>query len=259
MSDSVTINEANGANPSLEEENQAQEAAQQSQGDQSLPSETDGESGDRPEWLPEKFKSPEDLAKAYSELESKLGAGDTGDIDDDDAAAAEAAVDSAGLDWGDLQAEYAENGELSQEAYDKLAEAGIPPELVDGYIEGLEARTQAIRSEVLDSVGGEEAYTEMTEWAAENLDEEAIDAFNETLESGNVQQIKLALAGLRAQFEASGAVEPSRQLSGKPGQQANSVYESVAELTKDMGDPRYSEDPAFRARVQEKLGRSSIL
>lgn len=30
----------------------------------------------RPEWLPEKYKSPEELAKAYKELESKLGAKD---------------------------------------------------------------------------------------------------------------------------------------------------------------------------------------
>ena len=28
---------------------------------------------DRPEWLPEKFKTPEDMSKAYSELEKKLG------------------------------------------------------------------------------------------------------------------------------------------------------------------------------------------
>lgn len=28
---------------------------------------------DRPEWLPEKYNSPEDLAKAYKELESKIG------------------------------------------------------------------------------------------------------------------------------------------------------------------------------------------
>ena len=28
---------------------------------------------DRPEWLPEKFKSAEDMAQAYSELEKKLG------------------------------------------------------------------------------------------------------------------------------------------------------------------------------------------
>lgn len=30
-------------------------------------------SSDRPEWLPEKYKSPEDLANAYKQLESKLG------------------------------------------------------------------------------------------------------------------------------------------------------------------------------------------
>ena len=30
-------------------------------------------SGDRPSWLPEKFKSAEDMAKAYSELEKKQG------------------------------------------------------------------------------------------------------------------------------------------------------------------------------------------
>ena len=28
---------------------------------------------DRPDWLPEKFKSPEDMAKAYSELEASWG------------------------------------------------------------------------------------------------------------------------------------------------------------------------------------------
>ena len=30
---------------------------------------------DRPEWLPEKFKSPEDMAASYSALESKLWQG----------------------------------------------------------------------------------------------------------------------------------------------------------------------------------------
>ncbi len=31
---------------------------------------------ERPEWLPEKFESAEALAKAYGELESKMGQGD---------------------------------------------------------------------------------------------------------------------------------------------------------------------------------------
>ena len=33
-------------------------------------------SEERPDWLPEKFKNAEDMAKAYGELESKLGSQD---------------------------------------------------------------------------------------------------------------------------------------------------------------------------------------
>lgn len=34
----------------------------------------ESETAERPEWLPEKFKNPEDLSKSYQELEKKLGA-----------------------------------------------------------------------------------------------------------------------------------------------------------------------------------------
>lgn len=36
------------------------------------------EASERPEWLPEKYKTPEELAKAYKELESKIGKGQEG-------------------------------------------------------------------------------------------------------------------------------------------------------------------------------------
>ena len=49
-----------------------QEALQQDLGDGLAP-EPEEQAQDRPEWLPEKFSSPEDMAKAYGELESKLG------------------------------------------------------------------------------------------------------------------------------------------------------------------------------------------
>ena len=37
------------------------------------PQETAPEQTERPQWLPEKFKDPVELAKAYSELEKKVG------------------------------------------------------------------------------------------------------------------------------------------------------------------------------------------
>lgn len=41
--------------------------------EENIPDPLEADNQGRPEWLPEKFKSPEDLAKSYGELESRLG------------------------------------------------------------------------------------------------------------------------------------------------------------------------------------------
>ena len=81
---------------------------------------------ERPEGLPEKFNSVEDMAKSYQELESKLGQPKAEEstaepkADENNLEIAEKATQAAGLDMGALNAEYAENGELAQESYDAL-------------------------------------------------------------------------------------------------------------------------------------------
>lgn len=261
MAQSVTIDTSSeNQGPTLEEEAAAQDAAAQKATDSTLPSDKAEGQQDRPQWLPEKFKSPEDLAKAYSELEKRMGQPKEAQApaEGDDMSAAEQAMDQAGLDYDAFAQEYAENGELSQDAYDALEAAGIPKHLVDNYIAGLEAQQTMLQSEVYQTIGGEEAYNDMIQWAGENLDDASIDAFNATLEGGNPAQIKLAIAGLRAQYTEANGQEPSRTLAGTASSGVG-TYESTAEMMKDMSDPRYKEDPAFRQRVQEKLGRSNIL
>ncbi len=63
----VEINEK--APSEIEPEEKASTEAVEQQPETELPQEQE----DRPQWLPEKFKSAEDMAKAYSELEKKLG------------------------------------------------------------------------------------------------------------------------------------------------------------------------------------------
>lgn len=259
MAESVTINtSAENTGPSLEEEAAAQDAAASKATDTKLPSETQEGTEERPQWLPEKFKSPEDLAKAYSELEKRMGQPKGNEGAPEGLSEAEQAIDNAGLNYDAFAQEYAENGALSEDAYAALEAAGIPKNLVDNYIAGLEAQQTMLQSEVYQTVGGEEVYNEMISWAGENLDDASIDAFNATLEGGNPAQIKLAIAGLRAQYTEANGREPSRTLSGTASA-GSGVYESTAEMMKDMADPRYKEDAAFRQRVQEKLGRSNIL
>ena len=95
----------------------------------------------RPEWLPEKFNSPEDLANAYQNLEQKLSQGsqEADDVSSDEneefLEEAERYVEAKGLDFGSLSAEYAREGELSSESYQALEEAGIPKSFVDDFID----------------------------------------------------------------------------------------------------------------------------
>ena len=101
----VEINEET-ENPTLEEQAETTQ-------------DTVEEVSERPEWLPEKYSSAEDMAKAYSELETKLSGSD-------EEVAEEAEPDTnptTGMSQEDMQKysnEWAENGTLSDETYDEL-------------------------------------------------------------------------------------------------------------------------------------------
>ena len=97
----------------------------------------------------------------------------------------------------------------------------------------------------------------MINWAGENLDAKATEAFDNVVNSGNVQMIRLAVAGLKAQFDEANGYE-GRMLTGKGAQTAGDVFRSQQELVRAMSDSRYENDPAYRQDVIEKLDRSDI-
>jgi hypothetical protein len=240
----------------------------------------DASTDDRPEWLPEKFKSPEDMAKAYSELEKKLGsrkkeisvdAEDVAeDVSTDDGAdqteeteetaeeTARKATEAAGLDFDELSAAYWANGQLDDKHYDLLEKSGIPKGIVDQFIAGQEALIDATRQTVFASVGGEQNYNSMTEWASDNFSADEIRAYNAAVNGNDRTAAMMAVQGLKARFEANVGFEPQREVRGERANPTASTYRSVAELQQDMSDPRYKNDPAFRRDVERKLSRSDI-
>lgn len=233
---------------------------------ESAPADTQASTEDRPEWLPEKFKSPEDMAKAYAELESKLGKPqdqkkteqpkadentDTKQVEDE--------LQSKGLNLYEFSNEFNANGGLSDDSYVKLEKAGYPRDIVDQYIEGQKARASLFESEVRSSAGGDKGFAEMVEWAKSNLSAQEIQAYNSAIDSGDLAKAKLAVSGVYQKFSASRPTEPNLFSGSTSKSTAGDAYESVAQLTKDMASPEYKSDPAFRAKVQAKLSRSSIL
>ena len=197
-----------------------------------------------------KFQSVEDLAKAYSELEKKLGSGEI---------APAKTVSDEGLkitnapDPADDVSSTSPLGNM-----DALLEAGtISQEVYDTYIAGQQAATSAFNAEVYNAAGGEAEYNDLITWAADNLSEAEIDTFNNLLEDGNVSAVKLAVSGLAAQRGTSQAQEPARNIAGGTPPSAD-VFQNWAQVQEAMNDPRYYKDAAYNAAVVEKIGRSNI-
>jgi hypothetical protein len=220
------------------------------------------DASDRPEWLPEKFNSVEDMAQAYESLEQKLGSQDEEEyeeeLEDDELESIVDGLEEEGIDFDSLSQEFAELGGLTEDSYDSLVEAGIPRSMVDQFIDGQMAVATQMQQEAFEQVGGQEAYEDMVSWASDNMQEASIDAFNNAVNSGNIETANLAIQGLHAQYRSVNGSEPSLVM-GETKSVTGGVFDSAAQLTQAMRDPRYSSDSAYRQQVASKLSRSNIL
>ena len=221
---------------------------------------------ERPEWLPEKFKSAEDMANAYSELEKKLGQPaeeeqqteeepqqQETDNDDNNQEAGnynEAVVEAS-------QEFFANDGQLSDETYKKLEEVGLPRDLVDSYAAGQQALLQSEEAQIKGVAGND--YDAMAEWANEHLPSEEIDAFDEAVTSGSVQQAKLAVQGLHARYQNATGNRPKTLVQGAVSGSSTMPFKSMQELARAQSDPRYrSGDKAYHQEIDRRLAVSNI-
>jgi hypothetical protein len=219
-----------------------------------------------------KFRDADELEQAYLELQRKLGSRDTEETAEEVEQVEEVEEEVEYSPAVNLIQEasneyYSNGGQLSEETIAKFGELSSQ-ELVQAYLQmqanqpQQEVQQTADLSErevnfIQNSVGGEQAYAQMVQWAAENLDPSYVQAFDDVVESGNIQAIQLAVAGLRSEYENQVGYE-GRMLSGKAAQQQVDVFRSQAEVVRAMSDPRYDNDPAYRQDVYEKLERSNI-
>lgn len=219
------------------------------------PEEDHDQDGDRPEWLDEKFESPEDLQKAYQELEKKMGQGDDSSADSD----SDSGEDGSPLTLEDVTAEYIENGEISEEAYEKFEKAGLSKDLVDSLLENQANEGNRVKNELLETVGGEEAYEKISEWALANKSESEIEAFNKAMRSGDADIAKMALRGLRADYEEANGNDPDLvKGDGSNVRTGPEGYDSWDEVHEDMANPKYKTSRSYRAKVDEKLAASDL-
>ena len=277
MPEAVTITQSES--PALSTENEEMLAAMA------------GEDEKEGELLAGKYKSVEDLEKAYKELQSKLSRGESVAPEPEDDSSADNSeaeaedeeddkpdgnaseiygdliggkLEEAGINFQDMNVRWQQTVNLEPGDYDQLAEAGFNREMVDAYLSGLQYKaTQDTAlsvkevASIKESLGGEAEYSKMIEWAAANLSAEEVEGFNQIINTQPMAAVKMAITGLHARYSAVEGREP-KLIGGRAPKGSTDKFESTAQLVAAMSDPKYSTDPAYQRKVQEKLSRSSI-
>tara|TARA_A100001037_G_scaffold259734_1_gene247648 strand:+ start:3899 stop:4678 length:780 start_codon:yes stop_codon:yes gene_type:complete len=218
------------------------------------------------ELLAGKYKNAKELEDAYIELQKKLGSDEPAEETTSEETKEEPEVSPQVSLITDASNEYEQNGELSPETMQKFTEMSSA-DLVNAYMEIQKNApqqqtesadlTDAEVNTIKNSAGGDKAYDNLISWVSDNLPKSQVDAFDNLVESGNVQAIQLAVQGLKASYEEANGYE-GRMLQGKPAKSAGDVFRSQPELVEAMADPRYDNDPAYRRDVMDKLSRSDM-
>jgi hypothetical protein len=192
--------------------------------------------GERPSWLPDKFKSVADLAKSNSELEKRLGT-----VPDEYDFTKSKFLDPDYVPFQELQV-AAKDKRVPQEFIDKMIES------VDKYVD--EFRTDT--AEELKKLGdnAKERVITLDNWAKANLSKEAYEGLTNSL--NNADAIK-ALEELRGKMMSNTPQVPNNEGNVSGGQSLEDVkLELQNNLQKFKTDEKYRKDIQKRLEVAAK-------
>lgn len=162
-----------------------------------------------------------------------------------------------GVDFDAVAAEFDKNGSLSAESLEALNKAGYPKSVVDAYINGLQATQERFVSTVQSYAGGADNYKQLISFV-QTQPKEVVEAYNASIQSGNLGQIKLAIIGLQSQMTKTYGTSNPSILGNGSAKEAPNGYTSMEQMTKDMSDPRYQKDPKFTREVMQKIKNATI-
>lgn len=189
--------------------------------------------GERPQFLPEKYKSVADVAKAYKELESRLGT------------APKEYDFSKGEAW--IEPDYEPFQEMAEFAKSKH----VPQEVMDKFLDTVGTYLDEFRTDINEEKAklGEKATERLqvlNNWAKSNLSEKSFNAL--TMGMRTAEQIE-ALEELRGKMLNNNTMVPGGNIESGSG--ALTIEEYRSELNANYA--KFKTDPAYRKEMERKL------
>jgi hypothetical protein len=249
--------------------------------------------GEDEQLLAGKFKSTEELEKAYLEAQkliSSRGQQPQQPADGGQFTPEQYTPDLGKQLYGDTVATAIEAAEINPlemaqkvhagedvSAYvDALVgKGGLPRDLVETYLQGVKpapaAASESSDTSLSDSdvaelkalVGGDQEFQQLSQWAIANLSAEDLADYNAAVDSGNKAAARFAIKQLQLRATSQRqAGEPELIGGGKPVMA--DVFESDQQAieamrkTNSKGQRLYNVDPKYRAWYEKTLQRSNV-
>ena len=217
-----------------------------------------------------KYKDAEELEKAYLELQTKLGdkpSEDKGEESESEEQPEEESKEEdtqEGPNILDKLWDQKDDG-FNEDTLKELASTN-PGELAKMYLlyrnqvdqgQVSQGLSDSEVTELQGIAGGKESYGNMMSWAKENLSAKEIEMYDSVMDRGDPNAAYFAVQALNSKY-VDGVGKDAQLITGKAPRIAGDQFKRQAELIKAMEDDRYSDDPAYRQAILEKLDRSDI-
>lgn len=215
--------------------------------------------------LPDNIKTAEDLYNSYKNLQShstKVAQENAALKAAQEKKAAEPPVDDLasaletpegeqtdGIDWPTVEKELQSKGDLSPETRKRLTDAKIPASMIEAQVQAHKQKKAADAQAAADMVGGQDELKRILEWGKSNLSKADAAVVQDQLRGPGW---KLALLGLANMARNK---EPGDMTTSNGVAAGVLPYATQAEMTKDIRDPRYTNqtDSAFIKQVQARV------
>ena len=221
------------------------------------------------EMLAGKYRNAEELEQGYIELQQKLGESNEVQApgeNQDNASTEEEVVDELPEDVSDVSTDFLEqlwNESLDEFSPDTLEQLQNmePTDIADMYLAYCQQNADAELSQgdvdaLYGIAGGQDEYNSMIGWAQTALGENEVAMYDSVMQKGDPAACFFAVQALKSIYQENAGYE-GQMLGGSNAPDMVDAYRSQAEMIRDMSDPRYDNDPAFRNDVMEKLSRSN--
>ena len=231
------------------------------------------QAGESDTLLAGKYKTPQDLEKAYLELQRKLGAprgnapqaaplgGNPQEFEADGTGAVSKQIAKLQTALSRLQA-----GDVAAEA--DLVALGADQRLVRATLGTIQDTQRRYQARLQDAAGGKDNYEALNEWITSDSAVESFEreSYAQALASGDIQRSTDAIKHMTNRHRDHTGYAPAQLTHIVPGGEQKRVagYESVADVGRATADPRYDRtsprhDPNYAAEVQARMQISACL